>query len=385
MIIEIRKAGFVNKGAELMLLSILNRLKDRYPDAVIVIEPTAKGSSQPWSKIVELGICPKASLYYKGIQWGRFAPLIPKKIREMYGLIIDNEINVVIDAAGFAYSDQWGLRSSLELADSSMRWRKQGTKVILMPQAFGPFKSPRIRNAIKRAANNVDLIMPREQISYDFLTDAVGRLKKISIYPDFTNLTEGVLPDYFDRNIHGVCLVPNYRMIDKTSGEKSKKYLPLIISCAKYLKKKNLNPFVLVHEGESDRFLASQISDGAGSLPVLTESDPLKIKGILGASHATIGSRFHGLVSALSQAVPSIATGWSHKYEELFREYSYAEGVVSVEASEQELYEKIDKIVDEPSRGEISRSLKKESQRLKLLSEEMWSKVYSILDSVASC
>lgn len=384
MIIEIRKAGFINKGAELMLLSILNKLRLRYPKALIVMEPTTKSSSQPWGKIVNHGLYPKASLYYKGIQWGSFARLIPKKIREMYGIIVDKEVNVVIDAAGFAYSDQWGLNSSLELADSSARWRKQGTKVILMPQAFGPYKNPRIRNAIKRAVDNIDLIMPRERISYDYLTEAVGRCKNISIYPDFTNLTEGVMPDYFDPNIHEVCLVPNYRMIDKTSGEKSQKYLPLIISCAKYLKRKGLNPFVLVHEGEIDRFLASQISEVVGSLPVLTESDPLKIKGILGASRATIGSRFHGLVSALSQGVPSIATGWSHKYEELFREYSYPEGIVSVDASEEELYSKIDKIVDEPTCGEISRSLIRESRQLKHLSEEMWSKVYSIVDTVAN-
>lgn len=385
MIIEIRKAGFINKGAELMLLSILTRLRSRYPDAVIVIEPTHKTSSQPWDKIVDLGLYPKASLYYKSFQWGRIAALLPTKAREMFGLILDKEIDVVIDAAGFAYSDQWGSNSSLELADSSARWRKQGTKVILMPQAFGPYENLRIRKAIQKAVNNIDLIMPREQTSYDYLIEVVGSRDNISIYPDFTNLMAGVLPDYFDRNIYGVCLVPNYRMIDKAPSEHSQKYLPLMISCAKYLKGRNLKPFILVHEGEHDRSLANQLSEGAGSVPVLTEANPLKIKGILGASQATIGSRFHGLASALSQGVPSIATGWSHKYQELFREYSFEEGVISVDTPEAELYEKIDRIVDEPSCSEISRSLKRESERLKLLSEEMWTKVYSIVDSVASC
>jgi hypothetical protein len=66
--------------------------------------------------------------------------LVPAGIREQYGVVLDKEVNVVLDAAGFAYSDQWGPDLSEELARSSKRWKKQGSKVILLPQAFGPFR-----------------------------------------------------------------------------------------------------------------------------------------------------------------------------------------------------------------------------------------------------
>ena len=39
MVIEIRKVGFINKGAELMLLAILDKLKKRYPNAKFVMYP----------------------------------------------------------------------------------------------------------------------------------------------------------------------------------------------------------------------------------------------------------------------------------------------------------------------------------------------------------
>ncbi|WP_019590429.1 MULTISPECIES: polysaccharide pyruvyl transferase family protein [unclassified Thioalkalivibrio] len=382
MIIEIRKAGFVNKGAELMLRAIMERVQAAYPEALLTMAPTHSGSSMPFRKVVDHGFYPKASLYRYGFQLGDLAGLAPRKLREMYGVVLDRDVDVVIDAAGFSYSDQWGDRSARELAHSAARWRKQGTKVILMPQAFGPYTGKRIRKAIRRAVDNIDLVMPREQTSYDYLTDVTGERGNIRQYPDFTNLVNGVVPEYFDRNQHGVCLVPNYRMVDKTDGSRSSAYLPFMVRCAQQLKDKGAKPFILVHEGANDRWLADQISEGAGGLPVLVEDDPLKIKGILGASFATIGSRFHGLVSALSQGVPSIATGWSHKYQELFRDYGFPDGVVSVDDANHELAEKIDRLVDERSNRELSESLKVESARLKSRSEEMWGEVFSVIDRI---
>ncbi len=380
MIIEIRKAGFVNKGAELMLRAIIERVKTAYPDAMLTMAPTPAAGSMPYRKVVDHGFYPKASLYRYGYQLGDLAKLAPSKLREMYGLVLDRDIDVVIDAAGFSYSDQWGERSSRELAYSAARWRKQGTKVILMPQAFGPYTSTRIRKAIRHAVDNIDLVMPRERTSYDYLTEVTGERPNIRQYPDFTNLIEGVVPEYFERDQYGVCLVPNYRMVDKTGDSQSNAYLPFMVRCAQQLRKKGAKPFILVHEGANDRWLAEQISEGAGGLPVIVEDDPLKIKGILGASYATVGSRFHGLVSALSQGVPSLATGWSHKYQELFRDYLFPEGVVSVDISDDLLAEKIDDLVDPLSNREIAESLKTESERLKRRSEEMWKEVFELID-----
>jgi len=379
MIIEIRKAGFVNKGAELMLRAIMERVRSAYPNALLTMAPTHNDAPMPFRKVVDHGFYPKASFYRYRFQFGDLAGLAPRKLREMYGLVLDRDVDVVIDAAGFSYSDQWGSGSCRELARSTARWQKQGTKVILMPQAFGPYKGQRIRKSIRRAVDNIDLVMPRDQTSYNYLTEVIGPRENIRQYPDFTNLIEGVVPEYFEQDRHGVCLVPNYRMIDKTDGSQRSAYLPFMVRCAKLLQEKGAKPFILVHEGENDRWLANQISKGAAGLPILVEDDPLKIKGILGASYATIGSRFHGLVSALSQGVPSLATGWSHKYEELFRDYGFPAGMVSVDDADNDIEEKINLLVDEKANQQLSRSLMKESERLKWLSNKMWDEVFSVI------
>ena len=62
MLIEVRKAGFVNKGAQLMLLAILQEVSRRFPAARFAMAPSRKGTSQPLDRIREQGMLAKASL-----------------------------------------------------------------------------------------------------------------------------------------------------------------------------------------------------------------------------------------------------------------------------------------------------------------------------------
>lgn len=384
MIIEVRKAGFINKGAELMLYAVVQKLRSKYPNAIFTMSPNP-GGSQPFRKIVDLGFYPKVSLFYKGYQWGRIGNTIPRIIRNMYGLILDREVDVVIDAAGFSYGDQWGSHSCDELNKSSRRWKSQGTKVILMPQAFGPFSTRRIRKDIKNVISNVDLIMPRDKKSYEYLIEAAGLNKKICLYPDFTNLLDGHLPDYFDHSKYGACIIPNCRMLDKAPENESRLYIDFMVKCAQRLKESNVKPFILVHEGKLDMQIAQQISASQNlGIPIIAEDSAINIKGIIGASTALVCSRFHGLVSALSQGVPCLGTGWSHKYKALFEDYSYPEGLISVDASGSEIIERIDQLIDSAERDRISAMLLHESARLKLLTERMWNHIYNAIGSSAA-
>lgn len=378
MIIEIRKAGFVNKGAELMLHAALQKLKTRYPDATFVMAPTTEKSDHPFRKLVQLGFYPKASLWRYGIQWGNLANFAPRPLREMYGVVLDKEVDVVIDAAGFAYSDQWGDDPSIELAQSAKSWAKNGTRVILLPQALGPFTTDKIRAAMKTVVENVDLIFPRERVSYEHLTRLTGEQAKIKQAPDFTNLITGVIPADFNVEQNRFCIIPNCRMLDKTDQQTRDAYLPFLISCTRYLLEKGAKPFVLVHEGKNDLMLAEKLSAAVGGIPIVRESGPLEIKGILGACSGTLGSRFHGLVSALSQGVPALATGWSHKYQMLFEDYGFPEGLVEVTSDEAEIKRKIDLVTDESTR--IAALIQTRTAELKMQSEQMWQQVFDVID-----
>ncbi|MDO8828423.1 polysaccharide pyruvyl transferase family protein [Methylophaga sp.] len=378
MLIEIRKAGFTNKGAELMLYAILEKINNRYPNAQLTMAPTHAQSSQPFEKLVAKRFYPKAWLWLFNIQLGDFARYLPSKLREMYGIKLDKEVSVVIDAAGFAYSEDFGIKPTRELYRAVKRWKKNETKIILMPQAFGPFKSKITSKYVKKIIEFSDAIFPRDEFSYQSLTQ-IEASTKIVKYPDFTCLIDGYLPDYFDYSTNRVAIIPNGRMMDKTTAEISALYLPFLIECIRYLKAKDLNPFILIHE-ENDIFLAGKIKETVGEIPIIFDSDPLVIKGIIGQCDAIITSRFHGLVSALCQGVPAITTGWSHKYAELLNDYEYPEGIVSVTDNPTQIRKKIDNLFDGKVREGLIKRLTKNAGIQKSLANDMWEVVFSIID-----
>jgi colanic acid/amylovoran biosynthesis protein len=88
-------------------------------------------------------------------------------------------------------------------------------------------------------------------------------------------------------------------------------------------------------------------------------------------------------VSALSQGVPALSTGWSHKYSELFKDYGFEQGVVSVAIEKSALNKRIHNLVEPELNQPLKSQLELQAARFKRLSEEMWSEVLDVIDSSA--
>jgi len=381
MLIEIRGVGFVNKGAELMLHAILQKVRARYPEAKFVMAPSLNVS--PYEKRATLGLFQKVTYEKSGIDIGDiFVSFVPKKRRKMYGLIRSKDIDIVLDASGFAHGDQWGLKNTNKLLKLSSKWKQNKTKLILLPQAFGPFKDDALKNSMKDFANNCDLIFAREDISYDYLTSITNSKDNIYNMPDFTNLVKASSVDDFDFENNDFCIIPNYKMVSKSWIENSdNQYLTLISNSIKYLREKGKKPFILVHEGKKDLDLANEISKSVDGINIFKEEDPLKVKGIIDKSSGVIGSRFHSLVSSLSQATPALGTSWSHKYQMLFKDYDFEDGILTLDSTIEDIERKIDILIEEKSRLELIKKLEVKSLYLKGLSNEMWEKVFETFES----
>lgn len=379
MIVEIRGVNFTNKGAELMLHAIVQQLNSWHQDNIAVSHPGV-GSFRQRS---QLGLYQLVGLNKKlpaiSPLLNAAANLAPEKLHHLYGLITHSAVEAIFDASGFAYSDQWGPTKSEVMAKLAKRWKRQGKKIILLPQAFGPFESKSVKDAFLRVLDNVNLVFARDLVSYNHLISLYGHSSHIKKAPDFTNLVKGQIPEYSNPTLKQPCIIPNQRMLDKTSGGVQNNYISFLEACMECFIAMGMEPFILIHE-EDDYELGLHLQSKFGqSVKVILEPNPLYIKGILSSCYIVVSSRFHGLISALSQGVPCLATGWSHKYRMLFEDYGCSEYLVSSVDSKEEILHKLKLIAEEPSRSAVISQINKAGLEQKKLASDMWTEVHQVL------
>jgi len=365
--------GTHNKGAELMAIAVLEHFRAR-PNPPEFAVPPSFGNYRDrvkyglWTLLAE-----RRFGRSKLVAW-----LAHSSFRKKYGLVNENDVVAVLDASGFAFGDQHGPGPTQTMADHCRRWKRQRKKVILLPQAFGPFTGSAIRSACRVLVQNCDLVFAREEQSYQHLVDVVGQQPHIRMAPDFTPLVRGIIPEGWEPKDNILFVVPNMRMVDKTDQTTAERYIPFLADTIKAVLHNGLHAIILIHTPE-DRDLVKPIQDICDfPLDVVEETCPLRLKGVLGTAYAVISSRFHALVGALSQGVPALALGWSHKYSQLMQDYGCPEAVAHV-GDQVTLTRWLEAIVCEGTRKEIREHLNQRNQHLRTRVEEMWSAVDGVL------
>ncbi len=333
MMIEIKGVGIKNKGAHLMLLAILQEFSKRGVKADFCAAP---GFGMDVFAATGHGMYLKANFKSKKLPWDKIIRLLSKKERREYGLVMDDEIDFVLDASGFAYGDFWGPRKPLDRMANVIKGRvKAGVKTILLPQALGPFSDGKVKDAFQKVVEKVDLIFARDEQSLAHLTENFKGKSQFLLAPDFTNLLEVDREEGYPEG--NVAIIPNYKM----SGEGYENYVGFLKGAISYLiNTLNKRPYFLIHEGEKDQAIAEKLNlDLQTSLPIIEEEDPLEIKRRIKVCDLVIVSRFHGLVSAICQGVPVVSTSWSHKYRMLLKDYQQEDALLDINDYRQDAME----------------------------------------------
>lgn len=321
-IIDVRGTQTGNKGAQLMLEAIVERLG---PDFTL----SAQTHLTEYDVRSRLGLRQTLHLY----RAPRLSPLvsnvIPAKARKPYGLVSDAEIEGVLDASGFAYSDQWGSKRAQVEATFGKRQAARGVPKVLLPQALGPFSNPSVRKWSTVLFEQSTLIFARDEVSENYLRD-LGLSARIERSPDFTiglssTPTELPLSEPF------IAIVPNSRIVDR-GGQSKRGYFDGLRDLALAAKAEGLTPLVVVHETQ-DRHLAKELAEHIGAETYINP-EPRELKFVLGKASVVVTSRFHALVGALSQGVPALAWGWSHKYVELLQDFNVPDWIVTADESD---------------------------------------------------
>lgn len=375
MYIQIDNIGFVNKGAQLMLSAIIDRLnKEEELVPKIVYGLGAATSRQIQSK----GLFQIVELQRFKIRWERI--FSQKYTLDRFGLVKKENIDVILDCSGFRFGDQWTDYSdekNKRLETYYQTYKKNNSKIVFLPQAFGPFKTILARERIEIVLEYADLVYARDQSSYSYLIDICGNHENIRVAPDFTCLYSPDISHRLYTDVHdAIAIIPNNKMVTHTNSETAAKYKNFLIDFCKWVNQKNERLVILNHEGNEDFDLIQEIMPNLGFECIcLNGLDAKEIKGVIGELKLLVSSRFHGLVSGLNQGVPSFCTGWSHKYSELLKDYSLPHNCIDVKSYES-AFAKFESVLKFENKYVPQEDI---IQKNKQLSIEMWDEIISFL------
>ncbi len=381
MLIEIKGVQFVNKGAALMLEAIRDRLRRELPDAEIALVP---GANAPFSSIAKIGAWHRFSAPGAPLDLDALSYRLPQRARGLmrrYGIVTEADVDAVLDASGFAYGAVWGDASLAAAARELTRLAQRGRPYVFLPQAFGPFNDSSATREFGRALGAAALVCAREPRSRDHLASIAPALgDRLTIVPD---LTIGLAGASEAATRHGVdrgtaLIVPNVHMQDERNPDAAwhQGYTPLLTALGRHLAVRGFSVRVVNHEGGADAALCAALAGAMDCGPVLSEADPLALKGMLGGAGLVVSSRYHGCLNALSQSVPCLGTAWSHKYAALFDDFG-AGGQLLTSCDVTQAVRTLDEMLD--SRDAVTARLSAAQPALVARVDAMWARVFDVL------
>lgn len=325
MVVVIQGAGTINKGAQLMLEAIVERLGPR-------VSLGCQPRSADFFIRAELGLLQSTYMERFPAISSIGSNLLPEKIRTWYGLTAAKDVTGFVDASGFAFSDSFGLKGIRFSAKSAQYQAKKGIPIVMLPQAFGPFEHPEKAKWSRIMLENTKQIFVRDQVSAHML-DRLNLTTPIKVSPDFTIGLEPTPLDPICENPFAA-IVPNMKLIE--SGTLSRpEYMERLIAYGKAAAKSGLDIVVVVHE-IGDAAISQALAEHLGA-SIYRSDKPRELKAALGQAKLVVSSRFHAVVGGLSQAKPTIALGWSHKYRELLMDFGVEGWLDSIETSPESL------------------------------------------------
>jgi polysaccharide pyruvyl transferase WcaK-like protein len=357
MRILIRGCGFENKGMQGLLRTTQIEMQKRIPDANFHIL-TSREESQLAKNYGLFPQMPMVGRLNRLKIAARFARNYPKELTtlkkcfpgalEVFQL---GDVDAVLDVSGYIYSDEfpWGLSSSL----ISQAWLDHCNAAqkpfIFAPQAWGPFTGTQVGEITRKNCGKAQALYARDEQSAQNLRELLnGDSVNIRQAPDLAFRFKGASPErgrYLieraglpvdERPI--IAITPNMNMYNRTSGSgASNEYVKLLVGLTSFcIDELGANVLLIPHSvlvrisaKRDDRFLCGLVKAAFDSEHRCANLEDFcsaeELKSIYENVNLLVGSRFHSLVFSLSAGTPSIALGWSYKYEELLRPFELNE------------------------------------------------------------
>jgi polysaccharide pyruvyl transferase WcaK-like protein len=388
MIIGLHGGGFKNKGAELMLASVVLAFSERYPEIRFCISPSAHDDHLSCKRygLLEYVKLPRPKggrLFSVRFLTNRLlSKLVPDSFCNRNGLARYSDIDALIDISGVRFSDKVETIAGDNFLELARYLRSRGKPVILLPQMLGPFRSEDSRRLLVDLFSAATLVFARDEMSYGYVREIVSSAAPIFRAPDITIRTRAKMVDSKKKSKYG-CVVPNVRMLDKGDSRWARTYVQRLAFVATAMWSHNIKPIILIHSVDSseDEPLARSIADLVGDdiCDIHHAVDPLDAKAFISQSELLVGSRYHSIVSALSSGVPAIVMGWAHKYETILVEFGLAGFIHKATHTQGDLSKILDQLLDETRNRELRSILENRKKPMLRDSDHMWEMVFETL------
>lgn len=372
--IEIHGTGAQNRGAQLMAIAIAEHVRAKYAGSRIVVPP--EYGSLPMIHAQGFSLVNDFAGHWLNRNYIR---LMPPNLRRRFDFVDPADVDIVLDASGFSFSDQWGAESAMQLADKMSQRRRKLQPLVLLPQAFGPFSSRQVAAATRRVLKRAALVCVRDNESLRHVLE-LGDDFKLNKFPDFTLSVPAQPGNLRLPNQRFAAIVPNMRMLDKTTS--SNAYIEFLTALPHMLSARGIAPLVVLHDSNEDASVLDRAGAAMDGVACVSHPDPQVLKWVLKEASFVVGSRFHALVGALSQGVPCIGTGWSHKYSELFDDFGCSDALVRDLHDSDVIRSLLDEFADSTRWQTRHEAIAARARMLKESSNRMWELVDDIIDAV---
>ena len=344
MNVLITGAQFANRGAQSMLFTVVNEVRSRYEDAEFFYLPLDYFKEECFAHCEDYRfnfVYDDLALYDYPIKYG-FAGKIKRRAdsKKISGRIskynvlhlsnIWDMIDVLVDVSGYSLTSKFGISSINRMLRHIRKAQSLGVPVIIMPQSYGPLnfgdKTETVCKEIGETFSKIDLLFAREQEGKEVLENECSVTNAI-LSPDIVLQAkkiewENVFAEKPELNVRrlgtsgNVGVIPNGETVKNGNKE-------FVLSCYKklieQLRGRGREVYIFRHSDDLSlcRDIYALVESDEHCHLIEDEMDCLAYGEFVKQFDFIIASRFHSVVHAYREGIPSLVLGWAIKYQEL--------------------------------------------------------------------
>ncbi len=361
--------GFANKGAEAMLKTVRSELERRIGDVQVVVwdavaaeVETARSqgfdaacAAIPGHASARASWLARSLLRHPSALAPHIGGLgLRSVVVRAKGLRLLEQVgdfDAVLDISGFAYGDSLGIHAMTLVEPLLRAASERGRPYVFLPQAWGPFTETDVARATKTMLSaSSAFAYARDRVSLGHLSEVCPPDRRYADpMPDiafsFSSDSDSIAVSFLHRlgcemQRPLVCIAPNMRAARRQS-QGANPYLEALCGVGR-LAVDELGADVVLQANEikvaqphaDDRALCTIVAEAIDRPGRVFHSDEAlsaeDSKSLVGRCEFLVASRFHSLVFALSQRIPCVAVGWSHKYSELLDGFDLTEATFDI-------------------------------------------------------